>query len=130
MINSTDIQYFKNFGSYHGVNFDRKLVDETAFDGIVKIYSVTTDNENINNQIRSKFFHGFVYPTKRGLLMRMYDYQNSWPYTNLIHIEIPSGKIEIIKKTNSSYDTWTVDENEPEIIVNISPKEKVSFENN
>jgi len=48
-------------------NFERKLENETAFDGIVKIYSLTSNNKELNTLLKGKLFGDFIFPSDTGI---------------------------------------------------------------
>ena len=81
---------------------------ETAFDGIVKIFSLRSDNEEINKLLSGKLFHRFAYQTESGVLLRQFKTKKSWPKTRLVFIDFVKKNFVMIAKTNSSYDSWTV----------------------
>lgn len=53
----------------NSISFERKLVNETAFDGIVKIYSLKTNFENINQKLDGHFFGDFFIQLKKGFFL-------------------------------------------------------------
>ena len=48
MIEEYTKEPYKDWLTTHGIVFKRKLENETAVDGVVKIYSIKTDNDKIN----------------------------------------------------------------------------------
>lgn len=88
------------------VTFERLLAYETAFDGAVKIYSLRTNNSNLNFHLKGKYFGKFIHYAENGVFLRMFKSKKSWPRTRLIYISFSDYKIKIIKKTRSSYDVW------------------------
>jgi len=50
---------YNTFTEINGVTFKRKLENETAFDGIVKIYSIETSSDKLNQLLKGKFFGNF-----------------------------------------------------------------------
>ena len=129
MIFNYDQEKFQQWDVFNGIKFYRKLEYETAFDGIVKIYSLKTDNSQINKLLEGLFFHGFVYPTKSGLLLRQFKSKKSWPQTRLVILNFSTIDLSIITKTKSSYDTWTVKElGVGKYLINLSPDEKIEYE--
>jgi len=56
MLNEYKNEPYNDWLTVHGINFKRKLENETAFDGIVKIYSIKTDNDKMNKTIHGLFF--------------------------------------------------------------------------
>jgi hypothetical protein len=129
MIFNYDKEIFQEWDVFNGVKFYRKLEYETAFDGIVKIYSLNTDNPQINKLLEGLFFHRFVYPTKSGLFLRQFKSKKSWPRTRLVFLNFSSIDLSIITKTKSSYDNWTVNElGAGKYLIKMSPDEKVEYE--
>ncbi|HLO38321.1 MAG TPA: hypothetical protein VK173_07525 [Lacibacter sp.] len=109
-------------------DFERKLENETAFDGVVKIYSVTSNSEQLNNLLDGKLFGDFIFPSDTGIFLRMFKSKSSWPCTKLIHIDLGSYLIDEIKETNSSWDVWTGDSlGYGKFAINISPKEVIEY---
>jgi hypothetical protein len=112
----------------HGIAFKRKLENETAFDGIVKIYSIKTDNEKINRALKGLYFGDFSFITVNGILMRKFRNKDSWPKTILTHLEIQTGELKIVKETKSSYLAWSVDkQSDGKYKIRLSPTETVDF---
>ena len=129
MIFNYDKEIFQEWDVFNGIKFYRKLEYETAFDGIVKIYSLKTDNSQINKLLDGLFFHRFVYPTKSGLLLRQFKAKKSWPRTRLVILNFSTIDLSIITKTKSSYDTWTVNElGADKYLIRMSPNNKVEYE--
>ena len=109
-------------------NFERKLENETAFDGVIKIYSVTSNNQELNKLLNGKLFGDFIFPSDTGIFLRMIESKSSWPHTKLIHIDLENYSFDEIKKTNSSWDAWTVNSlGYGKFIINISPTEAVEY---
>ena len=54
MIENYAKETYKDWLTVHGIRFLRKLENETAFDGIVKIYSIKSDNDEINKIINGE----------------------------------------------------------------------------
>ena len=88
-------------------NFERKLENETAFDGVVKIYSLTSDNRKLNKLLDGKLFGDFIFPSDTGIFLRMFKSKSSWPNTKLIHIDINNYAFTEIIDTKSSWNLWT-----------------------
>ena len=118
---------FESIGLFKQITFERKLENETAFDGIVKIYSLRCDNDNITQLLDGQYFHRFLYPTKNGVLLRQFKSKTSWPRTRLVYLNIDTQELTIIEKTKSSYDSWTVIEDGTNLIIKISPSESIIF---
>jgi hypothetical protein len=124
---SNDFEEWENF---KGTTFFRRLEFETAFDGIVKVYSLQTDNDRINELLKGLFFHRFAYQTKSGVLLRQFKDKKSWPKTRLVHLNLDLCNLLVIKKTRSSYDSWTVDNlGEDKLLITLSPNEQIKYEN-
>lgn len=84
----------------------RKLENETCFDGIVKIYSLRTNKTEINKLLENKYFGSFIFIGNDEIFLRMFKTKNSWPNTILVKLNLESCEIEIIRKTNSSWENW------------------------
>src|SRR5688572_22347918 len=82
--------------------------NETAFDGIVKIYSIKADNDRINKIINGLFFGKLGEPTSNGILLRLFKNKDSSPITSLTHLNIGDVELTVIKESKSSYEAWTV----------------------
>ena len=120
------------FEQYHdwkennNISFQRKLENETAFDGIVKIYSLKTNSAQLNKLIENKYFGDFYYATPIGVFLRMFDDKNSWPNTTLIYIDLLKITFVEILKTKSSWAVWTVNDLENnKYSIAISPTESI-----
>ena len=121
---------FEEWENFKGTTFLRRLEFETAFDGIVKVYSLQTDDDKINKLLKGLFFHRFAFQTQSGVLLRQFHDKKSWPKTKLVHLNLDSHNLKVIKETNSSYDTWTVDYlGEDKLLVRLSPNEQIEYEN-
>lgn len=121
---------FEEWENFHGITFFRKLELETAFDGIVKVYSLKTDDDKTNELLKGLFFHRFAFQTESGVLLRQFQDKKSWPKTKLVHLNLELHKLKVIKETNSSYDTWTVDYlGDDKLLIGISPNEQIEYEN-
>jgi hypothetical protein len=122
-------EIFQLWGEYNEIILFRKLEYETAFDGTIKVYSVQTNNERINKVISGLYFHDFIFQTKNGFLLRQFKSKRSWPKTKLVHLKLDTADIQLIKKTNSTYDIWTVKElKKDNYLISISPDEYIKFE--
>jgi hypothetical protein len=124
-----------SFGSYkkwietNEVCFERKLQHETAFDGIVKIFSLKTNSIAVNNLLDKKFFGEFEYIIKQGVFLRMFDNKNSWPKTRLVFLDIEKNLFIEIQKTDSSWDTWTGNDlGDGNYAIEVSPGENIRFQ--
>jgi len=83
-------------------SFQRKLENETAFDGIVKIYSLRTNSKELDQILENKFFGDFYYPTEKGVFLRMFRDKESWPNTTLVFIDLKRITMKELLKTDSS----------------------------
>ena len=111
------------------VKLERKLQYETAFDGIVKIYNVRSDNEKVNLLFENNFFGDFVHSSNTGAFFRMLTNKKSWPMTVLIYIDFDTASLTEIKKTNSSWNIWTgIDLGYGKHSIKISPSEKIEHQ--
>jgi hypothetical protein len=116
----TDVNY---------VDFKRKLEYETAFDGIVKIYSLKTDFDIVNQKLEGLYFGDFIYATGKGVFLRKFDGKNSWPNTTLIYLDFKSLTVTEVDKNNSSWLVWKVKDLENgKYSIEISPTESVAFQ--
>jgi len=112
----------------HGINFYRKLENESAFDNIIKIYSFYTGIKTLDNLLQGEFFGDFFFETEKGLLLRKFINKDSWPKTILIHLDFESFKLNEIFKTNSSYREWpVVNRGSGKYTVNISPNKSIDY---
>jgi hypothetical protein len=111
-----------------GVTFKRKLENETAFDGIVKIYSLATNNDKINKTLDGFFFGNFGVATLNGILLRKFRNKDSWPETILAHLNTSTGELKDIKESKSSYENWTASKlSVGKYEIRLSPTETVEF---
>ncbi|XLS27659.1 hypothetical protein ACJD0Z_10670 [Flavobacteriaceae bacterium M23B6Z8] len=88
------------------ITFERKLEFETAFDGMVKIYSLQTDNPKLNVNLTGKYFGNFIHYADNGVFLRMFKNKKSWPRTRLVFLDFVNHNLTIIKKINSSWNVW------------------------
>ena len=111
------------------ITFDRKLEYETAFDGVVKIYSLKTDNSNLNSKLDGKYFGNFIHFAENGVFIRMFKSKKSWPKTILVYLDFKTEKLTIIKKINSSWNIWYgKDLGQGKHSIEIKPTEKVEYQ--
>ncbi len=111
------------------LTFERKLEYETAFDGLIKIYSLRTDNSVLNSNLKGKFFGEFIHYADNGVFLRMFKNKLSWPKTRLVYIDFDNYDIKIIKKISSSYSHWnSSDLGNGKHIIYIKPTEKVEYQ--
>lgn len=120
---------YHSFTEINGITFTRKLQNETAFDGIIKIYSIETSSSNLNQILKGKFFGNFFYSSGKGIFLRMFDGIESWPNTNLIFINLEDMILEMIKKTDSSWNVWTANHvGEGKYSIDISPDQSIEYQ--
>lgn len=111
------------------LSIERKLENETAFDGVVKIYSLRTSSEIINQILTGKFFGDFIHCSNTGAFLRMFDNENSWPNGYLVYIDFDLATIKEIKKTNSSWTVWKgTDLGNAKHVIDISPTERIEYQ--
>ena len=118
---------FHHWQTIAGINFSRKLENETAFDDVVKIYSFQTDSDKVNDVLRGLYFGEFMQTTRRGLLLRQFIGKESWPHTLLVHLDLGDNVLRTIIDTNSSYLSWPVKFNGEKYTIYLSPDTKVEF---
>jgi len=99
---------FSFWEQINSIIFERKLVNETAFDGIVKIYTVQTNNIVLNQLLKDKFFGEFICAVSTGVFLRMFKSKTSWPFTSLCYLDLVNLAWVKIKDTNSSWGDWKV----------------------
>ena len=129
MKQSYSLEQYQNWTKVNSITFERKLENETAFDGIVKIYSLRTNVESISRKLKGKFFGEFNYPTENGVFLRMFANKESWPKTTLIHIDLINSTIAEINTNNSSWLVWKGKRLENEkYSIEISPTESIDCE--
>jgi hypothetical protein len=123
-----DSEKYEFWTSLKSINFERKLENETAFDGVVKIYSLKSNDNKLNTLLNSKYFGEFIFPSDTGIFLRMFKSKSSWPHTKLIHIELGNYSLDEVIDTNSSWDIWTGNDlGYGKFTINISPTEKVEY---
>jgi hypothetical protein len=128
MIEDYTKEPYKEWLTTHGIVFKRKLENETAFDGVVKIYSIKTDKDKINKTLYGLYFGNLCFPTLNGVLLRKFKNKDSWPRTTLTHLNIETGELKVIKESKSSYDTWTINKlGGGKFEIRLSPTEMVDF---
>jgi hypothetical protein len=119
---------FINWKQIDSIELERKLENETAFDGIVKIYSLKSNRNELNEILKNKYFGDFFFESQNGIFLRMFDNKNSWPNTTLIYINLNNSKLTEIKKTNSSWNDWFgKDLGNGNYSIEIQPTEKIEF---
>jgi hypothetical protein len=128
MIFDYRFEQYNNWKEDQNILFQRKLENETAFDGIVKIYSLKTSSKQLNEILVNKFFGDFYYSTPSGVFLRMFENKDSWPNTTLVFLDFKNVSLEKILKTKSSWNVWTAkDLGKSKYLIAISPKENVEF---
>jgi hypothetical protein len=126
-LNYTQEKY-EYWAQFKLVSFKRKLENETAFDGIVKIYSLKTVNEDLNQLLNGRFFGDFNYPAEDGVFLRMFDNKDSWPKTSLIYLNVKSFSMEYLNHNSSSWNVWVGNKLENGFYsIEISPNEILKF---
>ncbi len=126
-INYTAEKY-EFWASRISTNFERKLENETAFDGVVKIYSLRSNNSELNKLLAGKLFGDFIFPSDTGIFLRTFNSKSSWPNTKLIHIDLDNYSLNEIINTNSSWVLWTGENlGYGKYSINISPTEKIDY---
>jgi len=111
------------------ITIERKLESETAFDGVVKVYSLKTNNPNLNSKLDGKYFADFIHFAENGIFLRMFKNKKSWPKTRLIYVDFRNYKLAVIKKTSSSYTFWkSTDLGNGKHSFEIKPTEKIEYE--
>ena len=122
---------YKLFDEINFISFEKKLENETAFDGIVKIYSLKTNNEIVNRNFKGKFFGEFFFKTENGVFLRMFENEDSWPKSTLIFLNLNNFEINLINRNKSSWNIWSVkDFGNGKYSIEISPTESVEFQTN
>ncbi|KGO93542.1 hypothetical protein [Flavobacterium subsaxonicum] len=110
------------------IYFERKLENETAFDGIVKIYSVKTNDLSLNETLKGKYFGSFFFPTESGFFLRMFNSKNSWPKTTLVYLNLKDLNLVKIDTNRSSWNLWTgVNLGNGKYSINISPSKSLEY---
>jgi len=124
---STEKYHF--FSEINSVCFERKLENETAFDGIVKIYSLKTSIENIDQKLNGSFFGDFFCSTGKGVFLRKFDNKDSWPISTLIYLDLINLTVIEVDRNNSSRNIWTGKNLENgKFSIEISPTESIEFQ--
>jgi hypothetical protein len=115
--------------SLDSVSLDRKLVNETAFDGIVKIYSLKSNDSVISSKLENNFFGDFIHYANCGVFLRMFESKTSWPITKLVYLDFVTYDFIEIKTTNSSWNKWYgSDLGYGKHLIEISPTEKIEYQ--
>ncbi|MBA4197180.1 MAG: hypothetical protein C0459_06450 [Chitinophaga sp.] len=121
-------EIFKEWTIVKGIKFLRKLENETAFDGVIKIYSIQTDNDKLNEILKGLYFGTIGHKTTNGILLRQFLNKNSWPKTMLVFLDISNFNLTVVNKTNSSYQNWEIKElTRGKYKINLTPTESVDF---
>lgn len=111
------------------VTLERKLENETAFDGVVKIYSLRSNNKKVNQLFENKFFGDFIHFSNTGAFLRLFNSKTSWPNTKLIYMDFDTPSLTEIKQTNSSWNIWTGNNlGYGKHSIEISPTEKIEYQ--
>ena len=129
MIFDYTFEKYNSWQQHNNITFQRKLENETAFDGIVKIYSVKTNSEKINKLLEKKFYGNFFHPTKSGVFLREFGNKHSWPITTLVFIDLIKFTSATILKTRSSWNVWTARNlGDEKYSIAISPVENIEYQ--
>ena len=124
-------EHYNLFEEINFISFEKKLENETAFDGIVKIYSLKTNNETVNRNLKGKFFGDFFFKTENGVFLRMFENKDSWPKSTLIFLNLNSFDVKLINQNKSSWNIWNgKDLGNGKYSIEISPTENVEFQTN
>ena len=122
-------EQYKTWMKVNSITFERKLENETAFDGIVKIYSLKCSLESVSQMLNGNFFGEFSYSTETGILLRMFTTKYSWPKSTLIYIDLINFKLTEIDSNNSSWLFWKVKDLKcGKYSVQISPSQIIQFQ--
>jgi len=120
---------YHSFTEINGITFKRKLKNQTAFDGIIKIYSMKTSSTKLTQMLKGKFFGNFFYSCGRGIFLRMFNGIESWPNTSLIFIDLEDMTLVTIKKTDSSWNVWTANcLGDGKYSISISPEQNIEYQ--
>ncbi|XOV94264.1 MAG: hypothetical protein ACFHWX_06070 [Bacteroidota bacterium] len=119
---------FEKWFEMNDISFERKLADETAFDGVVKIYELKTNNPRTNELLAGQYFGDFRFLTENGVLLRKFNSKTSWPKTQIVHLNLDRHQLMGLKQTDSSWNVWTAEKiSDKRYAVSISPEEKVDL---
>ncbi|MCD9854877.1 hypothetical protein LUD75_09185 [Epilithonimonas sp. JDS] len=122
-------EQYKTWKKLNFITFERKLENETAFDGIVKVYSLKCSLESICLKLNGKFFGEFNHSTESGIFLRMFATKDSWPKSTLIYIDFINSTLTEIDSNNSSWLVWKVKDLESgKYSIEISPTERIEFQ--
>jgi len=121
-------RYWLKADSY---TFERKLEHETAFDGIVKIFKLRTNNIEVDNLLNDVYFGDFHYETESGIFLRLFNLKTSWPITTLVYLDFDNSKLIKINENRFSWIAWTVmDLGNKKYSIFISPNEGIEYQIN
>jgi hypothetical protein len=119
---------YNNLITLQGIKFYKKLENEVAYDGIIKIYSFKSSDDKINTLLNKVYFGDFIYQTSNGILLRLFKSRISWSKTSLVHLNIEKKQLKVIKEIKSSYDIWTVNRlTNNAYVIEVAPNEVVDF---
>ena len=123
-----DLERYDLWASFDTIFLYRKLVYETAFDGIVKIFSLKSNDPIIDLKLAGKYFGDFIHNASSGIFLRMFESKTSWPRTSLIYLDFAEYYFDEIIVTNSSWNVWKgSDFGNGEHLIEISPTEKIEY---
>ena len=98
MKSNYNFEKYINWKQLNSIEIERKLENETEFDGIVKIFSLKSNKNKLNEIFKNKYFGDFFFESKKRNFLRIFENKNSWPNTSLIHINLINNKLTEIKK--------------------------------
>lgn len=121
-------EIYKPWTSLPLLTLERKLENEDAFDGIVKIYSLRSSSEKVNVLVMNKSFGDFIHASNTGAFFRIFNNKASWPKTKLVYIDFDIPSLTLLKETNSSWLKWRgIDLGNGRHSIEISPNEIFEF---
>lgn len=124
-----ELEKYEPWISVDNTFLDRRLVYETAFDGIVKIYTLKSNDPAITNKLDGDFFGDFIHYANHGVFLRMFESKVSWPKTKLVYVDFEECYLIEITETDSSWNTWQGrDLGHGKHIIEISPTEKIEYQ--
>ena len=122
-------EQYESWASLDSVSLNRKLVYETAFDGVVKVYFLKSNDPIIDSILEGKFFGDFIHYANCGVFLRMFENKTSWPKTKLVYIDFVEHYFVEIEATNSSWNVWQGrDLGYGKHSIEISPSEKIEYQ--
>jgi hypothetical protein len=123
-----DSEKYEPWTSLDTTFLSRKLVYETAFDGIVKIYFLKSNDSKVNLKLDGKYFGDFIHHANCGIFLRMFENKTSWPKTSLVYIDFAEYYLDEISVTKSSWNVWKGNDlGYGKHLIEISPTETVEY---